>query len=479
MVFGCIMLNSFINMDFSKKIRNTIKVSFFEFRWSMVRIMSEILTPYRHPGSVSHRLITGLFHALLSKTEYADKDFLEALQTRRLQRLLRCAQKIPWWKERFDAYDINPKDKFSLKNLEKLPPVSKDNFLAVKRECLTQRFPYVHERMLNHRTSGTTGVPFEWGIDKNLWLVEVTAYFYRALSRYGAYTQYEKFMIAALVYKSYSVPSKEICWNPIGINSHKDFISIMKDLKKAKCSVLFSYPTNLLLFAKEYKSSKESLPLRIILTTGQRLEDEYRFYVEKYMSCRVVSLYGAREFGQMAVECPARQHWYHVNTERILLEVLNEAGDSVPDGKEGLLTITGLDNYTMPLVRYQLGDRGKICIEKCPCGNNLQIIEFQGREIGFIMLPNGERVPFRHINSLFLNLYFDIFSAYQVEQLELVTLVVRYRLCQHTSEDFKERLRHDIQKSTCEEMTVRFEEMAVETKSSMIKAAVFIPLKTK
>lgn len=457
--------------------RLKLKVWLYDTTWRGVCHLSTLLLPYKKPGGASHRLVTGLFFTLLQTSERAGSDFIQELQNRRLRRLLRSAAKVPFWNEYFKKHDFNVSKVSSFVDLRPLPPTSKNDFLGVDRSKCIQGFPYESERILRHRTSGTTGIPFEWGIDKNVWLVEITSYFYRAISWYGGYQRFRWFMIAALIYRSYSVPSMEIYWNPTGPRAQEDFSVIIKQLREAMCTVLFSYPTNLLLFAKNYNRSQEFVSFKTIVTSGQRLEDEYRLYIEKRMGNRVATLYGAREFGQLGVECPGRKHSYHLNSERILVEVLDDQGNVVADGEEGLITITGLDNMAMPLIRYQLGDKGRIATTACRCGRNLPVIEFQGRDMGFVMLSSGERVPFRHLNSIILNKYFENFASYQVEQVDINTLVFKYRLSNTASQDFKKSLAEDFKNYTKEDMCIIYQEQEADVQGSGKKVSIFIPLK--
>lgn len=463
-----------VDTRFFKKRVLGLRVSYFEVRWNMVRFFSEFLLPYRTPGSISHRIVTGLFYSLLKETECASEEFVTILQIRRLQTLLKKTAEIPWWKERFATYGLEVGEIATLTDLEKLTPVSKIDFQDIERKDLMRQFSHGDSRLLWHRTSGTTGLPFEWGVDKNLWTVEITSYFYRALSWYGGYQRFRWLRIAALVYQSYSVPNREIYWNPIGPRAHEDFLVAMKGVRDALCTVLFSYPTNLLLVAKHYAQDSIEAPFKAIVTSGQRLEDEYRSYIEKKMGCMVASLYGAREFGQMAVECPGHRHWYHVNAERLIVEILDDTGHVLPHGEEGLITVTCLDNHVVPLIRYQLGDKGKILDRGCPCGRALPLLEFQGRESGFIKLGSGERVPFRHINSVILNLYFEKFDAYQLEQVGTRSIIFRYTLRAGAAQEFKEDLAKDISHYTSKEMRVTFEEFPEKIPTGKLR--VFIPM---
>src|SRR5262249_47424551 len=66
-----------------------------------------------------------------------------------------------------------------------------------------------------------------------------------------------------------------------------------------------------------------------------------------------------------AVEC--RRGRLHVRADHSLLEVLDSAGQPVEPGELGRVHVTTLASRIMPLVRYQLGDVGRLLPERCDC----------------------------------------------------------------------------------------------------------------
>jgi len=59
-------------------------------------------------------------------------------------------------------------------------------------------------------------------------------------------------------------------------------------------------------------------------------------------------------------------------------------------GKAGVTVITSLNAFTMPLIRYNLGDICKFVEKTCSCGSSFPLIEPPlGRSDDLIRLPNG------------------------------------------------------------------------------------------
>src|SRR5215510_10900500 len=91
----------------------------------------------------------------------------------------------------------------------------------------------------------------------------------------------------------------------------------------------------------------------------------------------------------MALQCPDHEH-YHVQTECILLEVLDTHGGPCAPGRAGLVVATPRHAFAMPLVRYVVGDYAEVG-PPCPCGRGLPVLaRIMGRTRNRLVLETGE-----------------------------------------------------------------------------------------
>ena len=84
-------------------------------------------------------------------------------------------------------------------------------------------------------------------------------------------------------------------------------------------------------FAKRGQTLKS---LREVRTFGEVLEPEVRSACRRVWGVPIADTYSAEEVGQIALQCPQNEH-YHVQSETILLEVLDEQGRSCAAGQTG------------------------------------------------------------------------------------------------------------------------------------------------
>ncbi len=122
--------------------------------------------------------------------------------------------------------------------------------------------------------------------------------------------------------------------------------------------------------------------------------------LELVFGAPVFDLYGAREAGAIAMECD-RHNGLHVFGETTLLEIVDGRGREVDIGERGEVLTTNLRNYTMPLIRYRIGDDAIRGREVCGCGRPYPLLErIVGRgEASFVRPDGGTVVPvfFRHV----------------------------------------------------------------------------------
>jgi phenylacetate-CoA ligase len=74
--------------------------------------------------------------------------------------------------------------------------------------------------------------------------------------------------------------------------------------------------------------------------------------------------------------------------------VVDKNGEPCEPGERGELVITSLTNYSMPLIRYKIGDMGILSDSNCSCGRGLPMLEkIEGRVTDTFMTKRNELIP--------------------------------------------------------------------------------------
>jgi phenylacetate-CoA ligase len=111
-----------------------------------------------------------------------------------------------------------------------------------------------------------------------------------------------------------------------------------------------------------------------IVSSAGTLLPHMRERIESAFSAEVFDRYGTREVGGVAAECD-RHEGLHIFGETTIIEVVDEDGRAVREGEEGEILVTNLHNYTMPLIRYRIGDRAVRGADRCSCGRPYPLLE--------------------------------------------------------------------------------------------------------
>jgi phenylacetate-CoA ligase len=141
------------------------------------------------------------------------------------------------------------------------------------------------------------------------------------------------------------------------------------------------------------------------------------------------------------VQCPEFDH-YHIQSESVLLEILDDAGDPVKPGELGRVVVTPLHNFATALLRYEMGDYAEVG-EPCPCGRGLPVIKrILGRARDIVVLPSGEK-RFGWLSSRgFAKI--AALVQYQVVQTSPKEMEVRLVAHRHLNEEEREIVRATI-----------------------------------
>ncbi len=130
-----------------------------------------------------------------------------------------------------------------------------------------------------------------------------------------------------------------------------------------------------------------------IFTSSEALTEPTRLHIEAGLGGPVIDHYGAVE-AFVGWECERRKG-FHINDDRVIVEILDEDRRPTPPGEVGRLVLTTLDNPTMPLIRYAIGDMAIASDGAgCPCGRPGSLLRrVLGRQVPFLLVRGRQVSP--------------------------------------------------------------------------------------
>ena len=177
-------------------------------------------------------------------------------------------------------------------------------------------------------------------------------------------------------------------------------------LREHRIEHMYGYASSMYWLATIIKRSGLTAPrLTVAISNAEPFLAHQRAIVSEVFGCPVRDSYGMAEIAAAASECDHGA--MHVWPDAGIIEVIDdEADDPVPFGTTGRFVCTSLLNHDMPLIRYEVGDRGALrapSAEPCACGRSLQVVErLEGRVSDNLVAADGRRVFW--INPVFYEL---------------------------------------------------------------------------
>lgn len=176
-------------------------------------------------------------------------------------------------------------------------------------------------------------------------------------------------------------------------HDEKSILEELKHLQENPRDHFIAYASSLFLFAKTaQKYQINDVRFKSIVSIGEKLMPHFKTLIEEMFSCQVYDTYGASEGFLIASQCKAGQ--YHILSPHVVVEILNDEDEEVKPGETGRVVLTGLDNFSMPLIRYEVGDLAVKGEEiNCSCGLELPVLkEVIGRQTEFLLTENGKYI---------------------------------------------------------------------------------------
>jgi len=359
------------------------------------------------------------YYEEFQETQWLPFEELQRRQTEQLRNLIAFAYKhVPYYGALLRKLGLKPSEITSIQDLEKLPILTKQTIKQNWKEFIPQNTRAL--KYVNGSTGGSTGEPLQYRMSREDYERGI-ALLYRCWAHAG-YQLGDRLVVlagASLIPTTSSVVHKRLQGFMLNTQSYSSFgmseetlFRYLRRMNRFKPKFIRGYPSSIYLFADFVRSKGLSLRFQpqAIITTAEKLFDHQRSVIEEVFGARVFDNYGLNDGGISACECEEHSGM-HINTEKAILEIVDEDGKQVI-GKMGHILATSLYNYSFPFVRYDTGDLGVLDTSECACGRKTPLLKsIVGRVTDFLKL-NG-----RIIGSPVLTV---LFGKFDIEQYQII-----------------------------------------------------------
>ncbi len=403
--------------------------------WDPAKILYDMVPlPVRYGRAYSEAV------SLLEATERWSLDKLVAYQENMLRRLIRhCYANVPYYRKVFTESGLTPDDVGSIRDLEKLPFLTKAIVRKHKKDLLATNFS--SRRTQPDSTSGSTGAPLDFSIDKATRAMEVALAF-----RHLRWLEYEDGdRIAEIKEDSFTYPDRLYWYFPGSKHLKFSFFRIDDSrleetalaLERFKPRFIKAFPSSLFILSRRMERHQKRIQApKYIITSSETLYPSTKDLAERIFKAPVVDWYGQNEKVATAFQCESRRG-YHIQMEQAIVEMI--------PSKTGTFEIVGtaLHAFGMPFIRYRTGDTGIEEDQPCPCGRVHPVLsELMGREGEFIITPEKQIVTPTAMDYAIYHL--EEIKESQIIQEDINTLRIRVVPWEIISEPTKERMLHEI-----------------------------------
>ena len=335
----------------------------------------------------------------LEKTQWMKPEEIKRIQLASLRKLVDHAyENVPYYHSLFKGVGIRPSDIKGFEDLQKIPPLTKDIIMSERKNLMATNSDSFRPKQFN--TGGTTGKPMEFFMDREMFLLR-DAEKYRHWRTHGYRFRDRMVTLRGRALISEKGGGK----TPWRIDHTQNFLFLSSYhlnedhmdryhelLLRWKPKYLQAYPSAAYILARYFLKKERTVKLKGVFTSSEMVLPNYRETIEEAFGCDVIDHYGHGEPGTwISGQCP--EHNHHLSAELSYMEFLKD-GEVVPHGERGEILDTSLTNFSMPFIRFQIGDIGRLSLDACPCGRGLPVLaDIEGRSDDFIVTAEGESIP--------------------------------------------------------------------------------------
>lgn len=359
---------------------------------------------------------------------------IKEYQFGKLQKLLDFSfNNVPYYRDLFKSLDLTPEDFKSIEDLNKLPILTKE---IIWKEGSRMYATCELDNVKSASTSGSSGQitvlkktkmareieqALMWRYKENGGInpngCSIMIWGGHSLSYLGNLKNTIKhWLLNEYFYDTYKISDKQV-------------EEIIHTLDTRKVVYLRGYTSTIYYVAQQLLERGINYKIPFVSVTAEKLLDSQRAVIEQAFGPNLYNQYGCGECGAIAYECVEHTGLHH-NFEHSILEVLD---DNELPSQTGRVILTNLDNYAMPLIRYENGDMVTLANNTCSCGRQSILIEkIEGRTYDIFYGENGQKVHAGFLDDVLLEV--DLLNRYKIKQLQIIQKEPLLYVCKYIAD---------------------------------------------
>ena len=327
------------------------------------------------------------------KNQWLKTSELEELQAKKLRAMIKHAyENTEFYHRKFRGAGVRPEDIKTVDDLVKIPFTTKAELREHSTGSILAKGVDL-KKCLVTETSGSTGIPTKIVYDEAAndfsKAVNLRSHIENGLrirSRWVVFGDPHHFQKQKWF-------QKLRIFSPMQVSVFDTTDTQISILRKFRPDVIDGYTSSIRLLAKAVEEQGiEDIKPKVVFGTSELLDNETRKYINSVFDVEMVDHFGCVELNRTAWEC-SEHVGYHIDIDAVVMEFVRD-GAGVSAGERGEIVYTGLYNYAMPLIRYEIGDIGVPSDETCSCGRGLPLMKLvEGRTDSFMQVPDGRIFP--------------------------------------------------------------------------------------
>lgn len=334
--------------------------------------------------------------ALLTSRRWSRRR-LDAHRDRQLRRLVRWAgRRVPHYRRAFAEAGLDPREFRGVGDLGRLPILEKS---VLRRGAESQMLAdgARQDRLVRHRTNGTTGQPIAL---LHGWLEErlLAAFRRRAMHDQGlrvrdriAHVRFHDHLHAGDRQGALRRVRGLGLYESRSFHCLRDPATLAREIAAYRPGMVTGFPMIVTRVAEESARLGLAQRPRLVVLGGENITAQQRGTIAAAWRCPVFEIYGCAEVNLIAWQRRGHDRLTLMD-DAVVVEIVRPDGSPAAPGESGEVLVTGLHTFAMPILRLRLGDLAAFAdpeqrpADRLPYGRLQRVV---GRINQYFTLPSG------------------------------------------------------------------------------------------